>query len=221
MTRKLYVLRHGQTANNINHRQSGSSDAPLTPVGIRQAEEAGRSLAAMGVSPSSWFCSDTIRACQTIEAVMRGLAGEILPYRCIHDIREYSFGRFDGVHYDAEPFMTMQEYAGPRSHIAWEEAYVAYGAERCEDVGRRVLWGLRQAMAATEGDVLAVSHARAMLYLLAVMRGRYVDERPHLSNCDVIELEWRDSEPADKDDVRGTLSFARFIHPTASRPTLI
>ena len=36
----LYVLRHGQTEFNLQHRVQGRCDSPLTPLGVEQARAA-------------------------------------------------------------------------------------------------------------------------------------------------------------------------------------
>ena len=36
----LYIMRHGQTLFNLQHKIQGWCDAPLTPLGITQAQVA-------------------------------------------------------------------------------------------------------------------------------------------------------------------------------------
>jgi len=49
----LHLVRHGQSEWNETHRLQGQADAvPLTALGLRQAEDAARALAA-GRSPAS------------------------------------------------------------------------------------------------------------------------------------------------------------------------
>ncbi|CAG7614148.1 phosphoglycerate mutase GpmB [Paenibacillus solanacearum] len=40
----LYFVRHGQTEWNTQHRMQGRKDSPLTPLGVRQAEQLGEAL---------------------------------------------------------------------------------------------------------------------------------------------------------------------------------
>lgn len=37
MTKKLYLMRHGQTLFNVQDRVQGACDSPLTELGIQQA----------------------------------------------------------------------------------------------------------------------------------------------------------------------------------------
>ena len=43
--KEFYLMRHGQTRFNVQHRLQGVCDAPLTEVGIEQAKKAGQYLA--------------------------------------------------------------------------------------------------------------------------------------------------------------------------------
>lgn len=40
MKKILYLMRHGQTLFNLQHKIQGWCDAPLTPLGIKQAQMA-------------------------------------------------------------------------------------------------------------------------------------------------------------------------------------
>ena len=42
---RLYILRHGQTEFNLQHRVQGHCDSPLTELGVAQAHAAGAWLA--------------------------------------------------------------------------------------------------------------------------------------------------------------------------------
>ncbi len=43
----IYLIRHGETAYNVERRYQGQNDSPLTENGVRQATEAGRLLCAL------------------------------------------------------------------------------------------------------------------------------------------------------------------------------
>lgn len=42
--KKIYFVRHGQSEANMKKIYAGSTDSPLTPLGIQQAQETGRLL---------------------------------------------------------------------------------------------------------------------------------------------------------------------------------
>jgi glucosyl-3-phosphoglycerate phosphatase len=88
----LVVWRHGQTTYNVERRFQGQSDVPLNEVGLRQADEAARYLAAL--QPSAIFSSDLSRASVTAEALAR-LTG--LTVQLEKDLRERSGGSWEGL----------------------------------------------------------------------------------------------------------------------------
>jgi probable phosphoglycerate mutase len=88
----LVVWRHGQTTYNVEHRFQGQSDVPLNEVGLLQAAEAARYLAAL--RPSAIFSSDLSRASVTAEALAR-LTG--LTVQLDKDLRERSGGSWEGL----------------------------------------------------------------------------------------------------------------------------
>jgi len=88
----LVLWRHGQTTYNVEHRFQGQSDVPLNEVGLRQAAEAARYLAA--IQPSAIFSSDLSRASVTAAALAR-LTG--LSVQLDKDLRERSGGSWEGL----------------------------------------------------------------------------------------------------------------------------
>jgi len=88
----LVVWRHGLTSYNAEHRFQGQSDIPLNEVGLAQAAEAARYLAAL--RPSAIYSSDLSRASATAEALAR-LTG--LPVHLDKDLRERSGGSWEGL----------------------------------------------------------------------------------------------------------------------------
>ena len=42
MKKTLYLMRHGQTLFNLRRKMQGHCDSPLTPLGVKQAEIAGK-----------------------------------------------------------------------------------------------------------------------------------------------------------------------------------
>jgi glucosyl-3-phosphoglycerate phosphatase len=88
----LVVWRHGLTTYNLERRFQGQSDIPLNDVGLVQAGEAARYLAAL--RPSAIFSSDLSRAAMTADALAR-LTG--LPVTLDKDLRERSGGSWEGL----------------------------------------------------------------------------------------------------------------------------
>lgn len=69
MTKTLYLMRHGQTLFNKRHRIQGWCDAPLTDLGVYQAQVAGQYFKNAGVVFDAAYSSTSERACDTLEIV--------------------------------------------------------------------------------------------------------------------------------------------------------
>ena len=110
---RLWLVRHGQSQGNIARdaaHEAGHDvidldirdvDVPLSELGRRQAEAAGRWFAALPESekPEVLLASPYIRARQTAEAICNegGLAGGAKPTIIDERLREREFGVFDGL----------------------------------------------------------------------------------------------------------------------------
>ncbi len=84
---QIYLLRHGQTEYNAQHRYQGQQDIPLSAAGRAQLRPA-------GFMPDVVYVSPLIRARQTAEIFFPGC-----PQIIVQDLREMCFGSFEGRHY--------------------------------------------------------------------------------------------------------------------------
>ena len=69
----LYLMRHGETQFNAQHRIQGWCDSPLTERGIEQARAMGAKLRDRGVRVDHAYCSTAERAADTLELVLTEL----------------------------------------------------------------------------------------------------------------------------------------------------
>ncbi len=92
---RLIVVRHGETLYNAQSRVTGQSDIPLSALGERQAAALGKRLAAEPLAAIA--ASDLQRARDTAQAIARY---HELPVQEDADLREISFGVWEGAIYD-------------------------------------------------------------------------------------------------------------------------
>lgn len=85
----LYILRHGETANNKSNRFRGWIEVPLNKDGIEHAKDARKYLADKGIKEV--FCSDLGRAVHTAKLAMPGKHAEKDPL-----LRPWDVGCFSG-----------------------------------------------------------------------------------------------------------------------------
>ena len=85
--KEFYLMRHGQTRFNVQHRLQGVCDAPLTEVGIEQAKKAGQYLAKQEPIFDHVFTSTSERASDTLEIVTGRTDYESLKDRILELLR--------------------------------------------------------------------------------------------------------------------------------------
>ncbi|MDW3183997.1 histidine phosphatase family protein [Roseobacter sp.] len=73
----LYILRHGQTEWNAEHRIQGSLDSPLSEMGRAQAAAQGRILQTRDLGGYRALCSPQGRCFQTAAIALEGLFDRI------------------------------------------------------------------------------------------------------------------------------------------------
>jgi phosphohistidine phosphatase len=62
MSRILYIIRHAQAVNGLNH---SDAERNLTPAGVQQAKSVGKFLRSKGIFPDVILSSPALRACET------------------------------------------------------------------------------------------------------------------------------------------------------------
>jgi len=104
----LYIVRHGQTVDNLVNRIQGQTDSPLTDLGIRQAEAIADRLSSE--SFSAIYSSDLGRASKTAEVIA---SRHGMPVRTTPLLRELYLGAAQG--------LTRQEFsdAYPEEYRLW------------------------------------------------------------------------------------------------------
>ncbi len=93
----LYLLRHGQTENNVLRIIQGHNDSPLTQEGIIATRNRAEKL--KGVIFDAIFCSDLPRTKKTLEILLEELDINIDVNYCA-EIRELDFGQLTGKNID-------------------------------------------------------------------------------------------------------------------------
>ncbi|MBU7568339.1 histidine phosphatase family protein [Weissella hellenica] len=94
MSINLYIVRHGQTYINKYDRVQGWTNAPLTPKGINDGEQAGERLA--NLTFNNVYSSDLARAVETANIILTH-NDNTAQLQTLTDFREFFFGYFDGI----------------------------------------------------------------------------------------------------------------------------
>ena len=171
----LYLVRHGETWLNVEHKNQGSWDAPLTEKGIKQAEAARDYFKKEGITFDHAYSSTSERACDTLEIITENR----VPYTRRKDLKELNFGSFEG----------KDSFLNPP--VPFGDAFVRYGGESDSDLQKRMLKALNEIMEKEDHEnVLVVSHGVSCAF---VIRGtQATSELKHdgrrLGNCAIMKF---------------------------------
>jgi glucosyl-3-phosphoglycerate phosphatase len=204
VTRRLVLVRHGQTEWNSARRAQGHADISLDATGHAQAVAAAPYLAAMG--PVRLWSSDLARAHETAAhvAAVTGLEVETDPR-----LREYDVGVRSG--------LRTEEFAErhPREYAAWEahdESLLVEGEESSGQVRERVVPALSDclaALAAGETGIVVTHGACLKVGLLGLLGWPHQTSRGlrGMDNCGWTVL--------GEDEVRGGLRMVSYNETAA------
>ncbi|HEX6123690.1 MAG TPA: histidine phosphatase family protein, partial [Ktedonobacterales bacterium] len=181
---RLFLVRHGVTASNLERRFTGQSDVPLSVLGERQARAAAAALA--GTPLDMVVSSDLRRAWATAEVISRphGLTPEADP-----DLREICMGVWEGraaSEIEAEDLELITN---------WRKDPVRYappGGESLEGLRARLVGALARWQGRfPRGTLLWVTHGGSIGTLLCHLLGMDPTRREQFrrDNAAITELE--------------------------------
>jgi probable phosphoglycerate mutase len=166
LTAPLYLMRHGETAWNLERRMQGSKDSALTARGRAQAAAMGRALAAelaREPGPTIFLRSPLGRTCETALIIGRELGVDPSDWRDDPRLAELRYGDWEGSTW------AEIETGYPNAMAAWRadpEGFCPPGGETHLDLRRRSAAALADIIASRTRTVV-VSHGVSG----AVMRG--------------------------------------------------
>lgn len=153
MTRRLILLRHGQTEYNATSRMQGQLDTDLSELGFLQAQRAAAVLAQQSISHI--FSSDLTRAYETAKAVGALIDAEVGVDK---RLRETHLGEWQAcTHHEIDA-----TYPGARAQWRHNPQWAPPGGESRVEVARRARQFVDEIMVSlddwNDGTVLIVAH---------------------------------------------------------------
>lgn len=115
---KLVLVRHGQSAWNLENRFTGWTDVDLTELGIAEAKEGGRLLKEGGYEFDIAFTSVLKRAIKTLWLIQEEMGLEWIPVIRAWQLNERHYGNLQGLN-KAE----MAEKFGESQVKIWRRSY--------------------------------------------------------------------------------------------------
>ncbi|HSW39975.1 MAG TPA: histidine phosphatase family protein [Acidobacteriota bacterium] len=172
---RLFLVRHGETAENVHMRYLGKRDEPLNETGMMQADKVAGALSQL---PLSCVISSPLRRAADTAVRIREAAG--LDLRKDDRLAEGSFGSWEG--------LTRDEVIGLGKRDAdmlsrWEEdpSLAPPGGESIEHIQRRVVSLAEELHREFRGSsVVLVSHVGPVKALLAAVLGIPLRASRHL-----------------------------------------
>ncbi|HEX8257929.1 MAG TPA: 2,3-diphosphoglycerate-dependent phosphoglycerate mutase [Allosphingosinicella sp.] len=94
---RLVLIRHGQSAWNLENRFTGWWDVDLTELGVREARQAGELMAARGIDFDICFTSLQMRAIKTLNLALEAMGRLWLPVEKDWQLNERHYGGLTGL----------------------------------------------------------------------------------------------------------------------------
>jgi 2,3-bisphosphoglycerate-dependent phosphoglycerate mutase len=185
---QLVLLRHGQSAWNLENRFTGWWDVDLTAAGEAEAKAAGELLAAKGLDFDRCFTSVQTRAIRTLHIALRAMDRLWLPEEKHWRLNERHYGGLTGLdkaetaakHGDAQVHVWRRSFdtpppplePGSRYDLSADRRYAGVdvpATESLKDTIARVLpfWEARIAPALKAGErVLIAAHGNSLRALV-------------------------------------------------------
>lgn len=196
MSRKLVLVRHGQSTWNLENLFTGWTDVDLTEQGREEARAAGRLLREQGLDFSRAFTSVLKRAVRTLWIIQDEMDRMWLPVERDWRLNERHYGALQGLDkaettakygadqvkiwrrsYDVPPPpLAADDPRHPRLDLRYREIPVASlpATESLKDTLARVerCWADRLLPAlAAGGDILVVAHGNSLRALVKLLDG--------------------------------------------------
>lgn len=172
--RTLIHIRHGETFWNAERRLQGGRDIDLNPRGRDQAAGNGIKLAAelarLGLTPETvgWYASPLRRAQDTMQAVRLGCGLPATGYTLIADLREISYGIYEGMTHEEIAAAAPGDY---RRLVEDKWNFRPPEGESYNDLKARI-GAVLDSLDSLDGDVVIVSHGGVVRVIRAILEAR-------------------------------------------------
>jgi 2,3-bisphosphoglycerate-dependent phosphoglycerate mutase len=174
----LVLVRHGQSAWNLENRFTGDVDVALTPLGREEARAAGKKL--IGIPFSRCYTSVLQRAIETLTLILEESGHPELPVTRDKALNERNYGQLQGLN-KAE---TMKKY-GEHQVAIWRRSYAVRppGGESLQDTAARVIPYYKkeiEPLLQKGENILVVAHGNSLRALMMYLE--------HIGEEEIVEV---------------------------------
>lgn len=166
MTRRYFLVRHGETDWNVVGRLQGRRDVPLNALGRIQAGRVGRVLHQLAGPPDllAYVSSPLSRAVETMRILRTSLDLPAADFNTDPRLAEISFGQWEG---QTWPEIRRRDHDGVKRRDLDPWNFAPPGGESYRTLCDRV----NAACAELEGEAVIVTHGGVIRALLHVKAG--------------------------------------------------
>jgi broad specificity phosphatase PhoE len=157
---RVFLVRHGQSQGNAEHRFGGHSATPLSERGRLEAEATARAL--QGEQVAAIYSSDLLRAVETAAPLARALNLEINQTSAF---RERSVGHMEGLTFEEAAREYPDEYA---ALLRRDFEHVILGGESYRQMLDRAARALDRIISEHQGQTVAVFAHTGTICILAL-----------------------------------------------------
>lgn len=170
----IYLIRHGQTLFNAQHKIQGFCDSPLTELGIKQAMVAGEYIKSKNVIFDHAYCSTSERAIDTLKILVD------MPFSSHKNLREWNFGKMEG----------EGEHLNPS--LPYGDFFVKFGGESEKDFQKRFTEEVYNLVENSNGkNIMIVAHGAAIAQFANKWESRSSVKRTgRIQNCSFLKYEF-------------------------------
>ncbi|MDR2276859.1 MAG: histidine phosphatase family protein [Vagococcus sp.] len=170
----IYLVRHGQTLFNQQHKIQGFCDSPLTELGINQAKVAKNYFERERINLEEAHSSTSERAVDTLELLTN------IPYMRHKNLREWNFGTYEG----------EGEHLNPP--LPYNDFFVQFKGESQAELTERInLAVLDIAEKSDNKEILIVSHGAAIANFYRVWETfSSIRREKSIQNCSIFKYEF-------------------------------
>ena len=184
----LYLMRHGETMFNVQHRIQGWCDSPLTEKGKQQALLARQWFQDHGITFDHAYSSTSERCCDTLELITE------MEYRRTKGLKETFYGALEG----------QPDYLAEKDPKKCETYYLQFGGESTNTTRDRMVQTLTAIMEQEDHhSVIAMSHGAACFNFLRANVEDYSHQlKLGMGNCCIFIYEYENEKFTLKDVIR-------------------
>jgi broad specificity phosphatase PhoE len=189
-TTTIYIVRHGQTEWNVEHRLQGHQDSPLTELGVQQAEWLGESIQNERIDVI--YTSSSPRASRTAEIIRGARQIEIIEN---DRLKELNLGIWEGKRQEEVKQLYPEQF-----QYFWEdpEKFAVEGSETFQEVAKRAVEQLLELIRLYRNkSMLIVTHTVVVKLLMAYFEERAMEklwDLPYIHPTCLCKIEMEEDE---------------------------